>query len=259
MKKAILVVSFGTSYSETRKKTIDAIEDEIHRNFKEYSIFRAFTSKVIIKKVLKTHNIKIDTVEESLERILDKGVTDLIVQPTHVINGIENDIMLNTISKYKNKFNSIKIGSPLLTETKDYEDLIDSIMVEFKDLNDDEVLLLMGHGSAHHANSAYPALDHMFKIKGYKNVYVCTVEGYPEIYHILNILKVLKPKRVHLAPLMIVAGDHAINDMASDDDDSWKTILENHNINVSSYLKGLGEYESIRKIYIDHIHNAKSL
>lgn len=259
MKKAILVVSFGTSYGETRKKTIDVIEDEIHKNFNDYSIFRAFTSKVIIKKLFKMHNIKIDTVEESLEKILGKGITDLIVQPTHIINGIENDIMINTINNYKSKFNSIKLGSPLLTETKDYENLIESIMVEFKNLNEDEVLLLMGHGSAHHANSAYPALDHMFKIQGYKNVYVCTMEGYPEIHHILDALKDLKPKRVHLAPLMIVAGDHAINDMSSDEEDSWKTILENHNLNVLCHLKGLGEYESIRKIYIDHIRNAKSL
>lgn len=122
--KAILVVSFGTSYEETRKKTIDAIEEDIREAFPDYRIYRAFTSKIIIKKLKSRDNIHVDTVSEALERMINDGIKDLILQPTHVINGIENDFMLEDLAKLKDKFNSIKIGAPLLTFTDDYKNII---------------------------------------------------------------------------------------------------------------------------------------
>lgn len=256
-KKAILVVSFGTSYKETREKTIDAIENEIKNSFPDYTIYRAFTSNMIIKKLLKTDNLKIFTVKEALEKLIADNVKELIVQPTHVINGIENDLMVETVLKYKDNFESIKIGNPLLTSTLDYENLVKIIIKEFSHLKEKEALVCMGHGSDHYSNSTYPALDYMFKEKGFKNVFVGTVEGYPKLTEVISGLKELNPSKITLMPLMVVAGDHAINDMSSDEEDSWKSILENKGFKVNFSLKGLGEYEDIRKIYIKHIKEAK--
>ncbi|HEY5525932.1 MAG TPA: sirohydrochlorin cobaltochelatase [Clostridium sp.] len=253
---AILVVSFGTSYNNTRERTIDAIEKDIQTTFENHKIFKAFTSTMIIKKLKERDNIYIDTVSEALENIIENNIKNLIIQPTHIINGIENDIMLETCKKYSSHFDSIKIGSPLLTSTKDYEDITASLMKEFSSLKKDEALICMGHGTDHHANSTYAALDYMFKDKGYPNVFIGTVEAYPTLNTVKRSLKSLQPRKVILTPLMVVSGDHATNDMASDEEDSWKTFFEKEGYIVECHLKGLGEYPSIRDMYIDHITNA---
>jgi sirohydrochlorin cobaltochelatase len=253
---AILVVSFGTSYNNTRKITIDAIENDIQTTFRNHKVFTAFTSNMIIKKLKERDNISINTVSEALENILESNIKNLIIQPTHIINGIENDIMLDTCKKYSSHFDSIKIGSPLLTSTKDDENIISVVMKEFPSLRNDEALICMGHGTEHHANSTYAALDYMLKDKGYHNVFIGTVESYPTLNTVNEALKSLKPRKLILTPLMVVSGDHAINDMASDEEDSWKTFFEKEGYIVECYLKGLGEYSSIREMYIDHINNA---
>lgn len=253
--KAILVVSFGTSYEDTRTKTIDAIENDIAKKFPEYKIYRAFTSKMIIKKLETRDHIHIDTVSEALERMVNDGVKDLIIQPTHVINGIENDFMIEDTDKFRDKFNSVKIGAPLLTFTEDYKKVIKTITEEFSYLKNDEALVIMGHGTDHHANAAYAALDYMFKEAGYKNIFIGNVESYPELDVVINLLKENTYNKLYLTPLMIVAGDHALNDMASDEEDSWKTILENEGYNVECIVKGLGEYQPIRDMFIEHINN----
>ena len=251
-KKAILVVSFGTSYKETREKTIDQIELDIQNYFPNYKVYRAFTSNMIIKKLKRVYDLSIDTVSEALNRIVNDGVNDLIVQPTHIINGIENDFMISEIEKFKLKFNSIKIGSPLLTSTSDYIDLVETIIDEYSFIKDDEALVCMGHGTEHHANSAYISLDYIFKAHDKKNFFIGTVEGYPEIDIIVKALKKFKPSKVYLVPLMIVAGDHANNDMAGEED-SFKTKLQDEGFEPECIIKGLGEYEDIRKIYIIYI------
>lgn len=253
---AILVVSFGTSYNDTREKTIDLIENDIKTTFQHHKVFRAFTSTMIIKKIKERDNICIHTVSEALENIIESNIKNLIIQPTHVINGIENDIMLETFKTYSTHFDSIKIGSPLLTSTNDYEHIITAVMDEFSSLKDDEALICMGHGTDHHANSTYAALDYMFKNKGYNNVFIGTVESYPTLDTVKEALKSLNPRKVILTPLMVVSGDHATNDMASDGDDSWKTFFEKEGYIVECCLKGLGEYSSIRDLYIDHINNS---
>ena len=251
--KAILVVSFGTSYEETRKKTIDAIEDDIQCAFPNYKIYRAFTSKMIIKKLRDTYNIKINTVTEALREILNDGVKELIVQPTHIINGTENDCMINDVKEFKDKFDSVQIGTPLLTTTEDYFSLIKIISNRFSNLKPDEALVCIGNGSDHYTNASYPALDYMFKSKGFSNVFLGTVEGYPTIDNIVSQLKSFKPKKSYLMPLMIVAGDHATNDMAGDSEDSWKSILEANGFKAQCIIKGLGEYPEVRQLFIDHI------
>lgn len=257
--KAILVVSFGTSYKETREKTIDKIEEDIQNAYKDYKVYRAFTSKMIIKKLKTRDNIYIDTVEEAVERMINDGVKELIMQPTHIINGLENDIMIEDLRKYKDKFQSIKIGSPLLTDINDYGKLVEILENKFAHVPEDEALVFMGHGSSHHANAVYPALDYTFKDHGFINFFVGTVEGYPEIESVIKFVKEFKPKKVHLTPLMIVAGNHAIKDMASDEEDSWKTLFENEGYEVNCLIKGLGEYQEIRDMFVEHVKKAVNI
>lgn len=258
-KKAILVVSFGTSYEDTRRKNIDAIEERIGRSYKDYKIYRAFTSKMIIKKLKEVNDIHVNTVDQALLQMNLDGVKELIIQPTHIIHGIENDSMIDEVKKNSTLFEKIRIGTPLLSDITDYENVIQIIMKDYQTLEKDEVLVFMGHGSSHYSNSSYPALDYMLKEKGYGNAYVGTVEGYPSLEHIMSQIKRTKARKVILAPLMIVAGDHAINDMAGTEEDSWRTQFEQEGYEVKTILKGLGEYERIQEMFVDHIDKAKEI
>ncbi|MBS4932593.1 MAG: sirohydrochlorin cobaltochelatase [Clostridiales bacterium] len=252
-KKAILVVSFGTSYHDTRKVTIDAIEQEIATAYPDYKIYRAWTSGMILQKLKKRDNIHYDTVKEAMVRMKNEGITDVIVQPTHVINGIENELMIQDALFYSSSFSTIRFGTPLLTTTEDNDIVIEAIHKQFSYLTKEEALVLMGHGTTHYSNSIYAALDYTFKDKGYQNIFVGTVEAYPTIDSVLSMVKQYAPKRVHLAPFMIVSGDHATNDMAGDDIDSWKTQFLSAGYDVQCHLKGLGEYEEIRDLFLKHI------
>lgn len=251
-KKAILAVSFGTSYAQTRELTIDAIEKDLSGAFPDHVLYRAWTSKMILAKLKKRDGIQIDTVCEAMERMIADGITELIVQPTHVINGIENDLMQKDVLSYGEHFQSISFGTPLLTSQKDNEDTIRALMERWKHLKENEVLVLMGHGTTHYANAVYAALDYTFKDMGFDHVFLGTVEAYPTLETLLKQVKEFSPKKVHLAPFMIVAGDHARNDMAGDDPDSWRYQFEHAGFDVECHLIGLGEYEGIRKIFVDH-------
>ena len=256
MKKAILVVSFGTSYEETRKKTIDIIEKKIAEGFPEYTVYRAWTSKIIIKKLKERDNIHIYTVKEAIEKMMADGVTDLVIQPTHIINGIENDNMRRDAHILKKYFNSVKVGSPLLTSEEDNLTVVRAVGEEFSSLTERQALVLMGHGTEHYANSIYAALDYRFKIEGYKNIFMGTVEGYPALEQVKKLVKEYNPEEVVLAPFMFVAGDHATNDMAGEEDDSWANEFRMEGYNVKTVLKGLGEYDKIQDLYMKHIREA---
>lgn len=256
IKKAILVVSFGTSYHDTCKKTIVQIEEDIKNAYPDYKIYRAWTSKMIIKKLKKRDGIVIPTVSEACKKMVDDGIEQLIVQPTHVINGIENEIMKEDVLSFRDQFASIKFGTPLLTSEKDNEDVINALMSEFSAIPQNETLVFMGHGTTHYANSIYAALDYRLKDMGYSNVYLATVEAYPSIETILKMIKKQKPDKVTLTPFMIVAGDHATNDMSGDEPDSWKSQIEEAGYPVECILKGLGEYQKIRDIFVEHIKEA---
>jgi cobalt/nickel transport system ATP-binding protein len=252
-KKAILAVSFGTSHNDTRKITIDAIERDMQAAFPDYALYRAWTSKMIIKKVNARDGVHICNVKEAMEKMLQDGITDVLVQPTHVINGIENDLMKEDALAFQEQFHSISFGDPLLTSEQDNLAVIDAITSEFKTLTKDEVLVLMGHGTTHYANAIYAALDYTFKDKGYSNIFLGTVEAYPTMESLLKMVHAYQPKKVVLAPFMIVAGDHAKNDMASDEPDSWYSQFKAAGYDVEPVLKGLGEYTGIRKLFIEHL------
>ena len=255
----LLVVSFGTSYEETRKVTIDAIEADIAQAFPDHKIYRAWTSKMILAKLAKRDNLIIPNVKEAMELMRKDGITDVIVQPTHVINGIENDLMKEDALSYQEDFHTITFGTPLLTAEEDNLAVIQSIVDEFSALPEDEVLVLMGHGTTHYSNAIYAALDYQFKDHGYKNFFLGTVEAYPSMESLLRMVKEYQPQKVVLAPFMIVAGDHARNDMASDDPESWRCQFEKAGFTVSSVLKGLGEYPGIRQLFIRHVKDAMAL
>lgn len=255
-KKAILIVSFGTSYENTRKRTIDAIERDIADAFPVCPAYRAWTSKMIIAKLKKRDGIIIHTVKEAMEQMLLDGITDVIVQPTHVINGIENDQMKADALSFSDRFSSIVFGNPLLTTEEDNQAVVQAVAGEFQDMDQETALVLMGHGTEHYANSVYAALDYRFKDMGHKNIFLGTVEAYPALDSLLRAADSFQPKKIVLAPFMIVAGDHAHNDMAGDSPDSWVCQFENAGFEVCPIIKGLGEYPGIRRMYVEHAQKA---
>lgn len=252
-KKGLLVVSFGTSVNETREKTIDMIEDTFREAFPEYALYRAWTSKMIIKKIKKRDGVQIDTVTEAIEHMFLEGITDVVVQPTHVINGIENDQMIADVLAHEDRFHSICFGEPLLTSEEDAKAVVEAVMEEFQDLPKGEALVLMGHGTTHYANSIYAALDYRLKDMGYPHAFLGTVEAYPSLENLMKMVQAYGAKKVTLAPFMVVAGDHALHDLSGEDPDSWRSQFEKAGFEVHCVLKGLGEYEGIRRLYVKHV------
>lgn len=255
-KSAVLMVSFGASYPGSREKTIDKMEQEIRASFPEYEVYQAWTSKMILRHLAAQGEKTMHDVCKALEEMVDAGIRRLAVQPTHVLNGIENDRMKEDVLKYQKYFTKISFGNPLLTNTEDHMQVIRASMEEYPPLEQGEAFLWMGHGTAHYANSVYAALDYTFEDMGYHNVYVGTVEAYPSIGDIVRKLKETDVQRVHLAPFLLVAGDHANNDMAGDDKSSWKSVLEAAGYEVICHIRGLGEYPGIRSIYLQHLKEA---
>ncbi len=255
-KKAILVVSFGTSFPETRKKTIDRIEADFAEAFPDYRIYRAWTSKMILAKLKKRDGIVVPTVAEAVEQMIEDGIRELIVQPTHIINGIENDLMKDDILAKRDSFEKLAFGTPLLTTTEDQMAVTHAVMSEFSSLEEDEALVLMGHGTTHYANAVYAALNYTFWDLGYERCTLGTVEAYPSLEEVKKQLRGMDVKKVILTPFMVVAGDHATNDLAGEEEDSWKRQLEAEGYQVSCVLKGLGEYPGVRAIYLKHAKEA---
>ncbi|MCD8334473.1 MAG: sirohydrochlorin cobaltochelatase [Clostridiales bacterium] len=257
MKKALLVVSFGTSYPDTLRKSICAMENELARAFPDRDLYRAFTSGVIRRKLYRRDKTRIDGVVEALEALRLEGYEDVLLQPTHMINGAETQRLLAEAALYSHQFPRFSIGAPLLTRQEDYELLAEAVMEEMPPLAYDEALVLMGHGTEHYANPAYPALEYVFHARGYTNVFVGTVEGYPPIGEVIHRLdETLNARRVYVAPLMIVAGDHAYNDMIGSQTTSWTSQLLAHNYQPMPILKGLGEYPAVRCIFVAHARAA---
>lgn len=255
MKRAILVVSFGTTYEDTRKVTIDAIEEKVKEHFREFEVRRAFTSHGIIKILKNRDNIYIDTPEEALKKLAEEGIEEVLVQPLHIIPGSEYDYINQVVEEYKreNAFKKIVLGRPVIFYHEDYEILIDAIKGK---MEREEAVIFMGHGSSHYANACYCCLQNILKDKGYDNVFIGTVEGYPSILDAVTWVRTKDIKKVKLLPLMLVAGDHAKNDMWGEEDSSWKNILKVQGVEVSAWLHGLGEIEEFQNIYIQHIKEA---
>lgn len=252
MTKAILVVSFGTTYPDTRAKTIGACEAAIQEHFSEFAVYQAFTSDVVIRRIKKNEGIDIPTVKQALEQMKDEGIREVYIQPLHIILGSEYAKILMQMKTFNSYFTVLKVGKPLLCSEEDYCQVKKILIEQYGCFGPKEACVLMGHGSQHNAFVAYATLDHMLDDSP---VYLGCVESYPPVEMIGKRLKSQALKTIHLAPFMLVAGDHAINDMASTEEDSWHAYFSQQGYQVVSHLRGLGEYPAIQQMYIEHLQD----
>lgn len=253
----LLVVSFGTSYNDNRRLTIGAIEGALEEAFPDYSVRRAFTSQIIIDHVKDRDEVTIDNVEEALERAADNGVKTLVIQPTHLMNGLEYEELMEEVASYSDAFEQIAVGEPLLTSDGDFEAVMQAITEDTAEYDDGETAIcFMGHGTEAESNAVYGRLQELLTENGYENYYIGTVEAEPTLEDVMAAVGEGDYKKVVLKPLMIVAGDHANNDMAGDEEDSWKSQFEAAGYEVECILSGLGEQEAIQNLFAEHAQAA---
>ena len=253
----LLVVSFGTSFNDNRRNTIGAIEDALEKAFPDWSVRRAFTSQIIIDHVKSRDGEEIDNVKQALDRAVANGVKRLVVQPTHLMNGLEYTDLTEEVSQYADAFDKISIGEPLLSTDEDFKSVEEAITGATASYDDGQTaIVFMGHGTEADSNAIYSKMQENLKADKYDNYYIGTVEATPSVTDVLEQVKAGDYKRVVLRPLMVVAGDHANNDMAGDEDDSWKSIFEAAGYNVECVLEGLGSVDAIHEIYVAHAQKA---
>lgn len=253
----LLVVSFGTSFNDNRCASIGGIEKAMIEAFPEYSVRRGFTSQIIIDHVMKRDGEDIDNVKEALERAVDNGVKTLVVQPTHLMNGLEYADLQAEIAEYAEAFDKVVMGEPLLTSEEDFTRVAKTIVAATAEYDDGETAIcFMGHGTEAESNKVYAQMQDTLTTLGYDNYYVGTVEADPSLEDVLAAVEKGNYKRVILQPLMVVAGDHANNDMAGDDADTWKSAFEKAGYEVTCVLNGLGELEEIQTMYVEHARAA---
>ena len=271
----LLVVSFGTSFNDSRAEDVKGIEDALAKAYPDWSVRRAFTAQIIINHVEARDGENIDNMQQALDRAVENGVKNLVVQPTHLMHGAEYDEMTEAINGYKDKFESVAIAEPMLGEVGDDATVINDDKKAVAQAITDEAckeagfdsmdaaaeagtaFVFMGHGTSHTANITYDQMQTQMEDLGFKNAFIGTVEGKPEDTACDKVLEKVKEagyKNVVLRPLMVVAGDHANNDMAGDDEDSWKSqfVASGNFENVDTQIAGLGRIEAVEQIYVDH-------
>jgi len=260
-KKELLVVSFGTSFNDSRVATIKAVEDAMEKAFPDYSVRRGFTANIIIEHVYRRDGEVIDDVKEALERAKDNKVEELLVQPTHLMNGWEYGDLVEELKDYADDFKTIKVGAPLLTTDDDFSTVADAMVKATESLTEDgkTAVCYMGHGTAAASNGIYSKMQKVLTDKGYNNYFIGTVESEPTAEDLAKLVKEAGYTTVVLRPMMIVAGDHANNDMAGDEADSWKSVFTAAGLEVQCEVKGLGELKAVRDLLVAHAKEAKAL
>ena len=271
----LLVVSFGTSFNDSRAEDVKGIEDALAEAYPDWSVRRAFTAQIIINHVEARDDEVIDNLQQALDRAVENGVKNLVVQPTHLMHGAEYDEMTEAINGYKDKFESVAIAEPMLGEVGDDATVINDDKKAVAQAITDEAckeagfdsmdaaaeagtaFVFMGHGTSHTANITYDQMQTQMENLGFKNAFIGTVEGKPEDTACDKVIEKVKEagyKNVVLRPLMVVAGDHANNDMAGDDEDSWKSqfVASGNFENVDTQIAGLGRIEAVEQLYVDH-------
>ena len=269
------MVSFGTSFNDSRVKDIKGIEDALQAAYPDWSVRRAFTAQIIINHVQARDGEKIDNMQQAMDRAVENGVKNLVVQPTHLMHGAEYDEMMEMIDTYRDKFESVAVAEPLLGEVgsdatiinQDKEDVAKAVTAAavkeagYDSLDaaaaDKVAFVFMGHGTSHTAKVSYSQMQTTMQTLGYDNVFIGTVEGEPEETACENVIEAVKAAgytKVILRPLMVVAGDHANNDMAGSDDDSWLSMFNASDAfeSVDCQIAGLGEIEDVQKLYVAH-------
>ena len=290
--KELLVVSFGTSFNDSRVNDIGGVEKALQEAYPDWSVRRAFTAQIIINHILARDGEVIDNVDQALQRAVDNGVKQLVIQPTHLMHGAEYDELMESVDQYKDKFESVEVAEPLLGEVgadastinADKEAAAKAVVAEAAKVagfdsveamdQDGTALVLMGHGTSHEANVTYDQLQEQMKQLGYKNVFIGTVEGNPADTALPEVKKAVEAAgytKVIIRPMMVVAGDHANNDMAADEEGSWYYGFANGGEfevegadepvdigagfgadNVTCQIEGLGRIADIQKMYVDH-------
>ncbi|MDL2318025.1 sirohydrochlorin cobaltochelatase [Eubacteriales bacterium OttesenSCG-928-A19] len=257
VKPVILVVSFGTSYNDTREATIEAIENDIAAAYPEYEVRRAFTAQTVIDILAERDGLEIDNVTGAMERLIADGVKKVVIQPTLVMAGYEYDDVVAEVAPYADQFEYFAIGKPLLTSMEDYEAVTQALLASNEYAgSEDTAIVFMGHGTHHPSNAVYSMMVNYMRSRGYENVFMGTVESFPLIDDVIAELGASEYKKVVLYPFMIVAGDHANNDMAGEEEDAWAVLLAEEGYEVESELVGLGEYEGIRAVFLEHLRAA---
>ncbi len=255
--RELLVVSFGTSFNDSRRLTIGAIEGSLAESFPDWSVRRGFTSQIIIDHVLSRDGVAIDNVSEALNRAADNGVKTLVVQPTHLMDGFEYNDLVDELAGFADAFEAIAVGEPLLSSEEDFAAVAEAIVQATAEYDDGETAIcFMGHGTEAESNGVYAKMQQVLSEAGYDNYFIGTVEAEPSVEDLLAAVQAGDYKRVVLRPLMIVAGDHANNDMAGDEEDSWKSVFESAGYEVECVLSGLGELEAIRDLFVQHAQAA---
>lgn len=252
--QAILVVSFGTSYTDNLDLSIVGTETAIQEAFPDYEVRRAFTSQIIIDKLKERDGMEIDNVKAALDRAVADGIKTLIVQPTHLMDGYEYNDLVGELAEYAESFEKIEIGAPLLSSEDDFETVAKAITEHTKAYDDGKTAIcFMGHGTEAESNKIYAEMQETLTEEGYENYFVGTVEATPSLDDVLNEVKGGDYERVVLEPLMLVAGDHANNDMAGDEDDTWKKTFEAAGYDVECLIEGLGQLEEVQDLYVEHV------
>lgn len=255
----VLVVSFGTTSADSRRLNIDSVEQVIGEAAGEnWVIRRSFTSQMIINIIAKKENIKIDSVDEALERASADGIKNLVVQPTHLMNGLEYEKLSGILADHAGSFERTAIGDPLLTSEEDFSRVADALIEASAAYIDGETaLVFMGHGTEASANDVYSRMQNVLNVKAKRDFFVGTVEAEPSLDDVIKAVRKGHYRRVVIRPLMLVAGNHAVNDMASAyDPDSWYSRFRAEGYETVCIIEGLGQLQTVRNIYADHVHKA---
>ena len=258
-KPVILVVSFGTSYNDSRHITIGAIEDAIRETYPDYDVRRAFTAQIIIDKLAERDGIVIDNFEQAMDKLVEEGVQKVIVQPTHLMAGYEYTDVLNSLqSNYADKFEAIVLGDPLLTSDEDYSEVVEAICDATAEYDDGQTAIcFMGHGTEADSNGDYTHLQQVLTDAGHTSYFVGTVEATPTFDDVVEAAQAAGFTKAVLRPLMVVAGDHANNDMAdTEDPDSFASKFIAAGFEVECVVEGLGQLVAIDDIYVRHVADA---
>lgn len=269
--RLLLAVSFGTSFADTREKTIGAIERRLEERFPFCTVQRCFTSRMIRKKLLERDGLKIYSPEEAMRNAQEKGIRELIVQPLYLMHGFEHRRLMEAVREAAPSFDKLTVGKPLLSDDTDFSTMADAILRNLTAPEPDTAVVLMGHGNEKKTrhipentkaeimsardiqdNAVFAGLQQSLRKAGADNYFVATVEGEPEIGDILPVIKERGFRKVILAPFMVVAGDHARNDLAGEDEDSWKNIFTRSGFRVETVLRGIGEWEEVQDLFAAH-------
>lgn len=275
----LLVVSFGTSYNDSRTEDIKGIEDALQEAYPDWSVRRAFTAQIIINHIQSRDGEAIDNMQQALDRAVENGVKNLVVQPTHLMHGAEYDEMMEALDEYQDKFESVAVAEPMLGEVGDDAAVInedkaavaqaaaDAAVKEagYENMDaaaeDGTAFVFLGHGTSHTAKVSYSQMQTQMNELGYTNAFIGTVEGEPEetaCEAVIDAVKEAGYKKVVLRPLMVVAGDHANNDMAGSEEDSWKSMFEESGNfdSVETQIAGLGRIDAIQELFVEHTQTA---